>query len=177
MRLTNRPAHWWGGAAGYEIYVPSFADDNSDGMGDLPGVVDRLDYLGWLGIDVVWLTPFYVSPLADHGYDVADHCRIDPRFGDLEVFDALVDKAHRLGIRVIVDFVSNHTSDAHPWFKESRSSRSNPKRDWYLWRDGATADAPPNNWVSAFGGPAWSFDENSGQWWLHLNLPEQADVN
>jgi alpha-glucosidase len=103
MRLTDKPAQWWDDAAGYEIYVPSFADGNGDGMGDLLGVVDRLDYLAWLGIDVVWLTPFYVSPLADHGYDVADHCRIDPRFGDTEVFDALVDKAHRLGIRVIVD--------------------------------------------------------------------------
>jgi alpha-glucosidase len=177
MWLSDRPARWWGGAVGYEIYVPSFADGNGDGMGDLLGVVDRLDYLGWLGVDVIWLTPFYVSPLVDHGYDVADHGRIDPRFGDLEVFDALVDKAHRLGMRVIVDFVSNHTSDTHPWFEESRSSRSNLRRDWYLWRDGATADAPPNNWVSAFGGPAWSFDETSGQWWLHLNLPAQPDVN
>jgi alpha-glucosidase len=177
MRVVNRSARWWEGTAGYEVYVPSFADGNGDGLGDLLGVVDRLDYLRWLGIDLVWLTPFYMSPLADHGYDVTDHCRIDPRFGDMEVFDALVDRAHRLGIRVIVDFVSNHTSDAHPWFKESRSSRSDPKRDWYLWRDGATRGTPPNNWVSAFGGPAWRFDELSEQWWLHLNLPEQPDVN
>ena len=177
MLVTNRSAPWWDGAAGYQVYVPSFADGNGDGLGDLLGVVDRLDYLAWLGIDLVWLTPFYVSPLADHGYDVADHCRIDSRFGYLEVFDALVDKAHRLGIRVIVDFVANHTSDAHPWFQASRSSRSDAKRDWYLWRDGASAGTPPNNWVSVFGGPAWSFDENSAQWWLHLHLPEQPDMN
>jgi alpha-glucosidase len=172
---SNR--RWWDDAAGYQVYVPSFADGNGDGMGDLIGVLERLDYLAWLGVDLIWLSPFYVSPLADYGYDVADHCRVDPRFGDLEVFDALVERAHRHGIRVLLDFVANHTSDEHPWFRQSRSSRSDPKRHWYIWRDGAGAGRPPNNWVSAFGGPAWAFDPASGQWWLHLHLPEQPDVN
>jgi alpha-glucosidase len=170
-------SQWWESAAGYQVYVPSFMDGNRDGMGDLIGVLERLDYLAWLGVDLVWLSPFYVSPLADHGYDVADHCRVDPRFGDLEVFDALVEKAHRLGIRVLLDFVANHTSHEHPWFRSSRSSRADPKRHWYIWRDGRASGGPPNNWVSAFGGPAWTFDPDSGQWWLHLHLPEQPDVN
>ena len=174
---ASKPPHWWEGAAGYQVYVPSFADGNGDGMGDLIGVLERLDYLAWLGIDLIWLSPFFVSPLADHGYDVADHCQVDPRFGDLEVFDALIEKAHQLGIRVLLDFVANHTSDQHPWFRGSRSSSSDPKRDWYIWRDGAAAGGPPNNWVSAFGGPAWTLDPNSRQWWLHLHLPEQPDVN
>jgi alpha-glucosidase len=158
------------------VYVPSFADGNGDGLGDLIGILDRLDYLAWLGIDLIWLTPFYLSPLADLGYDVADHHRIDPRFGDLEVFDALLARAHGLGIRVLLDLVANHTSDRHAWFEQSRSSRENPMRDWYIWRDGAKG-GPPNNWVSAFGGPAWTFDGPTGQWWLHLHLPEQPDLN
>jgi alpha-glucosidase len=168
---------WWEGAAGYQLYVPSFADGNGDGIGDLIGALERLDYLAWLGVDLVWLSPFYLSPLADHGYDVADHCRVDPRFGDLEVFDALVEKAHRLGIRVLLDFVANHTSSEHPWFLRSRSSRSDPKRHWYVWRNGTAEGGPPNNWVSAFGGPAWTLDPDSRQWWLHLHLPEQPDLN
>jgi alpha-glucosidase len=176
VRTSEGGRRWWDGAAGYQIYVPSFADGNGDGMGDLIGVLERLDYLAWLGVDLIWLSPFYVSPLADLGYDVADHCAVDPRFGDLEVFDALLEKAHGYGLRVLIDFVANHTSDEHPWFRDSRSSRSDPKRQWYLWRDGSDT-RPPNNWVSAFGGPAWKFDPDSGQWWLHLHLPEQPDVN
>jgi alpha-glucosidase len=176
MLRAQRPGRWWHDATGYQIYVPSFADGNGDGMGDLIGILDRLDHLAWLGIDLVWLTPFYLSPLADHGYDVADHRRVDPRFGDLEVFDALVERAHRLGIRVLIDLVANHTSAEHPWFRESRSFRSSPKRDWYIWRDGVAGE-PPNNWVSVFGGPAWTFDPSTGRWWLHLHLPEQPDLN
>jgi alpha-glucosidase len=177
VSLSVHGGAWSERAAGYQVYVPSFADGNGDGMGDLIGALERLDHLAWLGIDLVWLSPFYVSPLADHGYDVADHFRVDPRFGDLEAFDALLNKAHRLGIRVLIDLVANHTSDQHPWFNESRSSRANPKREWYVWRDGTSAGGPPNNWVSVFGGPAWSLDPHTGQWWLHLHLPEQPDVN
>jgi alpha-glucosidase len=170
-------APWWHRAAGYQVYLPSFADGDSDGLGDLAGLHEHLDYLAWLGVDLIWVTPFYRSPLADHGYDVADHRQVDPRFGSLEVFDALLAKAHRLGLRVLVDLVANHTSWEHPWFVASRSSRANPKRDWYLWRDGRGDREPPNNWVSAFGGPAWDFDPATGQWWLHLHLPEQPDLN
>ena len=131
----------------------------------------------WLGVDAVWMSPFYPSPMKDFGYDVADFCDVDPIFGDLAAFDRLVEEAHRLGIRVLVDLVPNHTSDQHPWFIESRSSRDNPKRDWYIWRDG-TPDEPPNNWIGAFlGGPAWTWDEATGQWYLHLFLPEQPDLN
>ena len=168
---------WWEGAAGYEIYVPSFADGNGDGLGDLTGICARLDYLAWLGIDLVWLTPFYLSPLADHGYDVAGHCRVDPRFGDAAAFGAVIAEAHRLGLRVLIDLVANHTSAEHPWFRASRSSRSSAQRDWYLWRDPAPGGGPPNNWASAFGGPAWTFDPATAQWYLHLHLPEQPDLN
>jgi alpha-glucosidase len=168
---------WWKQAAGYEIYVPSFADGNGDGLGDLRGICERLGYLAWLGIDLIWLTPFYLSPLADHGYDVADHCRIDPRFGDTAAFDAVICEAHRLGLRVLIDFVANHTSCEHPWFRAARSSRSSAHRDWYIWRDPAPGGGPPNNWASAFGGSAWAVDPATGQWYLHLHLPEQPDLN
>jgi alpha-glucosidase len=178
MRQHPRPATaWWHGAAGYQVYVPSFADGDGDGLGDLRGLHDRLDYLAWLGVDLLWLTPFYPSPLADHGYDVADHRQVDPRFGSLEVFDALLAKAHKLGLRVLLDLVANHTSWRHPWFVASRASRNSPMRDWYLWRDGQPGGQPPNNWASAFGGPAWTYDPGSNQWWLHLHLPEQPDLN
>jgi alpha-glucosidase len=176
MPLARGGRSWWEGAAGYQIYVPSFADGNSDGLGDLIGVLDRIDYLAWLGIDLIWLSPFYATPLADWGYDVADHRRVDPRFGDLEIVDALIEKAHRLGIHILLDLVANHTSHEHPWFRNSRSSRADPKRDWYIWRDSA-AGGLPNNWVSAFGGPAWTFDPGSNQYWLHLHMPEQPDLN
>jgi alpha-glucosidase len=175
MSVAALGARWWEGAAGYQLYVPSFADGNGDGLGDLMGALERLDYLAWLGVDLVWLSPFYVSPLVDWGYDVADHCRVDRRFGDLGVFDALVEKAHQLGIRVLLDLVANHTSHEHPWFRRARSARADPHRDWYIWRDGVSGGRP-NNWVSAFGGSAWTFDPSAGQWWLHLNLPEQPDL-
>jgi alpha-glucosidase len=168
---------WWEGAVGYEVYLRSFADGDGDGVGDLRGLHARLEYLAWLGVDLVWLTPFYPSPMRDHGYDVADYRAVDPAFGDLDAFDALLAAAHGLGLRVLIDVVPNHTSSEHPWFVASRSSRDDPKRDWYVWRDPAPDGGPPNNWTSNFGGPAWTFDEATGQYWLHLFLPEQPDLN
>jgi len=168
---------WWRSAVGYEIYLRSFKDSNGDGIGDLPGVRDRLDYLSWLGIDALWLTPFFPSPMHDGGYDVADFLNVDPTYGTLADFDLLVADAHRLGIRVLVDLIPNHTSSEHPWFRESRSSRHNDYRNYYVWRDPAPGGGPPNNWVSVFGGPAWTLDEATGQYWLHLFLPEQPDLN
>jgi len=168
---------WWKAGVFYQIYPRSFADSNGDGVGDLEGVRQRLDYLAWLGIDAVWLSPFYPSPMADFGYDVADYCDVDSLFGTLGDFDRLLAEAHRRNIKIIIDWVPNHTSDRHPWFLESRSSRDNPKRDWYIWRDGSP-DRPPNNWRRAFGkGPAWTWDEGTQAWYLHLFLPEQPDLN
>ena len=168
---------WWHGAVGYEIYVRSFADSNGDGVGDLAGVTSRLDYLSWLGVDAVWLTPFYPSPGHDHGYDVSDYCAVSPRHGTLEDFDTLVREAHRRGLRVMVDIVPNHTSIEHEWFARARRDRDGPDRDRYLWADPAPDGGPPNNWLSHFGGPAWTLDEASGQYWCHLFLPEQPDLN
>jgi alpha-glucosidase len=170
-------ASWWQGSVGYEVYIRSFADSDGDGVGDLPGITSRLDHLAGLGVDVVWITPFYPSPQADHGYDVADYLGVDPRFGTLDDVDALVARADELGLKVIVDLVPNHTSDQHPWFVDSRSSRDAEHRDWYVWRDPAPDGGPPNNWVSHFGGPAWTFDETTGQYYMHLFLPEQPDLN
>jgi alpha-glucosidase len=167
---------WWQHAVVYQIYPRSFADANGDGVGDLPGLRQQLDHLEWLGVDAIWLSPFYPSPMADYGYDVSDYCGVDPVFGTLEDFDALVRDAHARGIRVLVDWVPNHTSSQHPWFREARRSRDSPKRDWYVWRDGRD-ELPPNNWRSAFGGPAWTWDERTGQWYLHLFLPEQPDLD
>jgi alpha-glucosidase len=169
---------WWRSAVIYQIYPRSFADGNGDGVGDLIGITDRLDHLAWLGVDAVWLSPFYTSPMADFGYDVADFCDVDPLFGDLEAFDVLLHRAHGLGLRVLVDLVPNHTSDQHPWFVASRASRDHPMRDWYIWRDGDGPDGPPNNWLGAFieGGRAWTWDEATEQWYLHLFLPEQPDL-
>jgi alpha-glucosidase len=172
---VERP--WWKEAVFYQIYPRSFADSNGDGVGDLEGIRRRLDHLSWLGVDAIWVCPFYPSPMADFGYDVADYCDVDPRFGTLADFDRLLSDAHERGIRVIIDWVPNHTSDRHPWFVESRSSRDNPKRDWYVWRDTRPDGSKPNNWRAAFGGDAWTFDETTGQWYLHLFLPEQPDVN
>jgi alpha-glucosidase len=168
---------WWQGAVGYEVYVRSFADRDGDGVGDLPGITERLPYLADLGIDVVWVTPFYPSPQADHGYDVADYLGVEPTFGTVDDAIGLVDRAHELGMRVIVDLVPNHTSSEHPWFLDARSSREAAHRDWYVWRDPAPDGGPPNNWVSFFGGPAWTLDETTGQYYLHLFLPEQPDLN
>ena len=168
---------WWKTGVVYQIYPRSFADANGDGMGDLDGIRGRLDYLKQLGIDAIWLSPVFTSPQKDMGYDVADYCDIDPLFGDLAAMDALIDAAHARDIRVLLDWVPNHTSDQHPWFVESRSSRDNPKADWYWWRD-ATRENPPNNWEAAFvGGPAWTFDETRQQVYLHNFLPEQPDLN
>jgi alpha-glucosidase len=168
---------WWRRATIYQIYPRSFQDSNGDGIGDLPGVSARLDYLVWLGIDAIWLSPFYPSPMVDFGYDVADYCDVDPIFGTLADFDSLVAAAHARGLKVIVDFVPNHTSDRHPWFLESRGARENPKRDWYIWRDPAADGGPPNNWLGEFGGPAWTKDEGTGQYYYHAYLPQQPDLN
>jgi alpha-glucosidase len=162
---------WWQHAVIYEIYPRSFQDSNGDGIGDLNGIVSRLDYLVRLGVDAVWISPIYPSPMADFGYDVADYCGIDPVFGTMADFDHLLDEVHRRGLKMILDFVPNHTSDQHPWFLESRSSRDNPKRDWYLWRD------EPNNWSSNFGGSAWEWDEATGQYYCHSFLKQQPDLN
>ncbi|MGH9226612.1 MAG: alpha-amylase family glycosyl hydrolase [Acidimicrobiales bacterium] len=171
---------WWQEAVFYQVYPRSFADSDGDGVGDLEGLRRRLDHLAWLGVDAVWICPFYPSPMADFGYDVADYCDVDPLFGTLADFDGLVADAHARGLRVIVDWVPNHTSDRHPWFVESRASRDSPKRDWYVWRDGSRRSGyagRPNNWRAAFGGDAWTFDDASGQWYLHLFLPGQPDLN
>ncbi len=169
---------WWKSAVVYQIYPRSFADSDGDGVGDLEGIRRHLDHLEWLGVDAVWISPFFRSPMADFGYDVADYCGVDPLFGTLEDFGRLVEEAHERGLRVLVDWVPNHSSDRHPWFVESRSSRDSPKRDWYLWVDG-TADQPPNNWKAAFSQtePAWTWDDATGQWYLHLFLPQQPDLN
>ena len=168
---------WWRGAVGYEIYVRSFADSDGDGVGDLAGITGRLDYLSWLGVDAVWLTPFYPSPGHDHGYDVSDYCAVSPRHGTLDDFDVLVEEAHRRHLRVMVDIVPNHTSIEHEWFARARRYPDGPDRDRYLWAFPASGGGPPNNWRSHFGGPAWTLDEATGQHWCHLFLPEQPDLN
>ena len=168
---------WWQRGVVYQIYPRSFMDANGDGIGDLAGIAAKLDYLEWLAVDAVWISPVYPSPMADFGYDVADYTGIHPLFGSLDDFDRLVEDLHRRGIRVILDFVPNHSSDQHPWFVESRSSRSNPKRDWYIWRDPGPDGGPPNNWMSEFGGSAWAFDEATGQYYYHAFLEQQPDLN
>ncbi len=168
---------WWREGVIYQVYPRSFQDSDGDGIGDLDGIRARLPYLARLGVDALWISPFYPSPMADFGYDVADYCGVDPIFGSLASFDALVAKAHGLGLKLIVDFVPNHTSDRHPWFVESATSRTSAKRDWYLWRDPAPDGGPPNNWLSNFGGPAWTLDSATGQYYLHLFLKEQPDLN
>lgn len=168
---------WWQGAVIYQIYPRSFQDSDGDGIGDLRGIARRLDHLVDLGVDALWISPIFPSPMADFGYDVADYCGIDPRFGSLADFDALLALAHGRGLRVVLDLVPNHSSDQHPWFIESRASRDNPKRDWYLWRDAAPGGQPPNNWISDFGGPAWEWDAATGQYYYHAFLKEQPDLN
>ncbi|MCH7860156.1 MAG: alpha-amylase, partial [Proteobacteria bacterium] len=168
---------WWQSAVLYQIYPWSFQDSDGDGIGDLRGIEARLDYLVDLGVDAIWLSPIFPSPMADFGYDVADYCGIDPRFGTLADFDSLLASAHARGLKVLLDFVPNHSSDQHPWFIESRSSRENSKRDWYIWRDPAPDGGPPNNWISDFGGPAWTYDAPSGQYYYHAFLKEQPDLN
>ncbi len=172
---------WWRDGVIYQIYPRSFLDSDGDGLGDLPGITARLDYLADLGVAAIWLSPFYPSPDKDFGYDVADHCAVDPRYGTLADFDTLAQQAHARGIRVVLDLVLNHTSDQHPWFQEARSSRDNPKRDWYLWRDprpGRFAGSRlPNNWMSIFSGAAWEWEPATRQYYLHLFAPEQPDLN
>ncbi len=168
---------WWQKGIIYQIYPRSFQDTNADGIGDLPGITRRLDYLQSLGIDALWLSPIYPSPMYDFGYDVADYCDIDPIFGTMDDFDTLLAAAHRRGLKVLLDLVPNHTSIEHAWFKESRASRDNPKRDWYFWRDPAPDGSPPNNWTSYFGGAAWTFDDATGQYYLHQFTPEQPELN
>ena len=168
---------WWQGAVFYEVYVRSFADSNDDGVGDLPGITSRLDYLKRLGVDAVWLTPFYPSPQKDHGYDVADYFEVNPEYGTLDDFDFLVQRAHALGLKVLVDLVPNHTSDQHPWFRAALSANDDPHRGLYHFASSGPDGSPPNNWRSAFGGSAWARDEPNDQWYLHLFAPEQPDLN
>jgi len=173
---------WWQRGVIYQIYPRSFKDTTGNGIGDLQGIIEKLDYLNSgtensLGIDAIWLSPIYPSPMADFGYDVADYCDVHPLFGGLATFDQLVAEAHRRDIKIILDYVPNHSSDQHPWFIESRSNRDNPKCDWYIWRDPKSDGSPPNNWGSYFGGPAWTFDEARGQYYLHQFLKEQPELN
>ena len=173
---SQGPELWWKHAVFYEIYPRSFKDTNGDGLGDLNGIASKLDYLRDLGVDALWITPFYPSPQVDFGYDISDYENVDPAFGTLADFDYLLAEAHQRGMRILMDMVPNHTSDQHPWFVESRSSRDNPKRDWYIWRDGKNG-GPPNNWISVFGGPAWTFDGKTGQWYYRYFYPQQPDLN
>ena len=168
---------WWQGAVIYQVYPRSFLDTNGDGVGDLQGVTDRLDYIADLGVDGIWLSPFFTSPMRDFGYDVADYYDVDPLFGTLADFDALLRRAHALGLKVIIDQVYSHTSDRHPWFRDSRSGRDGDKADWYVWADARPDGSPPNNWLSVFGGPAWSWDTRRRQYYLHNFLAEQPDLN
>ena len=168
---------WWQRGVIYQVYPRSFQDSNADGIGDLNGISQRLEHLVGLGIDAVWISPIFPSPMRDFGYDVSNYCAIHPLFGSLADFDALLESAHARGLRIILDFVPNHTSDQHPWFQESRSSKLHPKRDWYVWRDAKPDGSPPNNWESEFGGPAWTFDEVAGQYYYHAYLKEQPDLN
>jgi alpha-glucosidase len=168
---------WWQTGIVYQIYPRSYQDSNGDGVGDLPGITSRLDYLKWLGVTAIWISPCFPSPMKDFGYDVSDYRDIDPLFGTLDDFETLLSEAHKRGLKVILDFVPNHTSDQHPWFQESRSSRDNPKRDWYIWRDSKPDGSPPNNWLANFGGIAWTWDEHTEQWYYHAFLAEQPDLN
>ncbi len=181
--VTPANPPWWTSAVVYQVYPRSFADSDGDGVGDINGIRGKLDHLADLGVDVVWLSPVYRSPQDDNGYDISDYRDVDPVFGTLADLDALIAEAHDRGIKVVMDLVVNHTSDEHPWFVESRSSTTNPKRDWYWWRDpreGTAAGDPgaePTNWVSFFSGPSWELDETTGQYYLHLFSRKQPDLN
>ncbi|MFW2830803.1 alpha-amylase family glycosyl hydrolase [Sphingomonas sp. ID0503] len=170
-------SRWWREAALYQIYPRSFQDSDGDGVGDIEGIRRRLDHIVDLGVGAIWLSPILRSPMADFGYDVSDYRDIDPLFGDMAAFDRLLEESHARGLKLLLDFVPNHSSDRHPWFEESRSSRDNAKRDWYIWRDPAPDGGPPNNWMSNFGGSAWAWDERTGQYYYHAFLPEQPDLN
>lgn len=175
--MTNPTPAWWQRAVFYQIYPRSFMDSNGDGVGDLQGILERLDYLAELGVDALWISPIYPSPMADFGYDVSDYTGIDPLFGDLETFDRLLAAAHARGLKIVLDYVPNHTSDEHPWFIEARAARDNPRRDWYIWRDAKPDGSPPNNWESEFAGSAWEWEPNTQQYYLHLFLEKQPDLN
>ncbi len=168
---------WWRGATIYQIYPRSFADSNGDGIGDLPGITARLEHIASLGVDAIWLSPFFTSPMHDFGYDVADYRGVDPIFGQIEDFDRLLERAHALGLRVIIDQVYSHTSDEHAWFQASRASKGSAKADWYVWADAKPDGSPPSNWQSVFGGPSWTWDARRGQYYLHNFLPQQPDLN
>ena len=168
---------WWQKEIIYQIYPRSFMDSNEDGIGDLKGILDKLDYLNWLGIKAVWISPVYPSPMADFGYDISDYEDIHPIFGTMIDFENLLAAAHSRGIKIIMDLVPNHTSREHQWFQESRSSKTNPRRDWYIWKDPGKDNGPPNNWISEFGGSAWEFDQKTGQFYYHSFLKEQPDLN
>ncbi|NTF08148.1 alpha-glucosidase [Agrobacterium rubi] len=170
-------ADWWRGAVIYQVYPRSFQDTTGDGYGDLAGVTQRLPYIASLGVDGIWLSPFFTSPMADMGYDVSDYCNVDPMFGTLSDFDALIAEAHRLGLKVIIDQVISHTSDQHPWFKDSRASRTNSKADWYVWANPKPDGTAPTNWLSVFGGPAWEWDGVRKQYYMHNFLASQPDLN
>lgn len=176
-KVPPRPDPWWRSAVLYQIWPRSFFDSNGDGIGDLPGIAARLDHLARLGVDAVWISPFYRSPMKDYGYDIEDYCDVDPTFGNLADFDALLARAHELGLRVLVDLVPSHTSNRHPWFLESRESRDNPRADWYVWADPKPDGMPPNNWISIFGGVAWEWEPRRQQYYLHNFLKEQPDLN
>jgi alpha-glucosidase len=175
--MNQNDKDWWRHGIFYQVYPRSFQDSDGDGVGDLKGIIARLPYLKSLGVDAVWLSPIFPSPMADFGYDISDYTGIDPLFGSMEDFDALANVAHENGLKLILDLVPNHTSDQHPWFVEARSSRDNPKRDWYVWRDPAVDGGPPNNWLSEFGGSAWEYDEATGQYYYHAFLAAQPDLN
>lgn len=169
--------YWWQTGILYQVYPRSFQDSNNDGIGDLRGIIMRLDYLKWLGIKAIWISPVYPSPMADFGYDISDYNNIDPQFGNLADFDDLLREVHARDMKLIMDLVPNHTSDQHPWFRESCSSRDNPKRDWYIWHDALPDGSPPNNWLSVFGGQAWEWDHKTGQYYYHAFLKQQPDLN
>lgn len=168
---------WWRGAVIYQIYPRSFMDTDGDGVGDLPGIIEKLDYIAGLGVDAIWISPFFKSPMADFGYDIADYRDVDPLFGTLDDFDRLLARAHALGIKVMIDQVLSHTSIEHEWFQQSRQSRDNPKADWYVWADAKPDGSPPNNWLSIFGGVAWRWEPRRGQYFLHNFLASQPDLN
>jgi alpha-glucosidase len=168
---------WWRGAVIYQVYPRSFQDSDGDGIGDLPGLTRRLSHIADLGADAIWLSPVFRSPMADMGYDVSDYTDIDPLFGTLADFDTMLAAAHRLGLKVIIDQVISHSAAAHPFFRESRASRDNPRADWYVWADPRPDGGPPNNWLSVFGGPAWEWDSRRRQYYLHNFLPSQPDFN
>ncbi|WP_018607628.1 alpha-glucosidase family protein [Uliginosibacterium gangwonense] len=177
MSVSVQRDEWWRGASIYQIYPRSFCDSNKDGVGDLPGIIARLPYVAALGVDAIWISPFFRSPMKDFGYDVSDYCDVDPLFGSLADFDALVTRAHELGLKVVIDQVLSHTSEAHPWFKQSRQGRDNPYADWYVWQDPKPDGSPPNNWLSVFGGVAWQWDSRRCQYYLHNFLTSQPDLN